>query len=60
VDRVLDPLDLSRSAGAAAAAEIRDAIVDGRLPPGQRLKEEQLARELGISRTPVREVLLML
>jgi DNA-binding GntR family transcriptional regulator len=60
VDRVLDPLDLSRSAGSAAAEQIRDAIVDGRLPPGQRLKEEQLARELGISRTPVREALLML
>jgi DNA-binding GntR family transcriptional regulator len=33
---------------------------DGRLPPGQRLKEEKLARELGMSRTPVREALLML
>lgn len=32
----------------------------GRLAPGQRLKEEELARELGMSRTPVREALLML
>ena len=39
---------------------IRHAIIDGRLPPGRRLKEEELARELGISRTPVREALLML
>ena len=39
---------------------IRDAIVDGRLEPGRRLKEEELARELGISRTPVREALLVL
>jgi len=60
VERVLDPLDLSRSAGAAAAEQIRDAIVDGRLEPGRRLKEEQLASELGISRTPVREALLVL
>lgn len=58
--RVLDPLVLSRSAGVAAAEQIREAIVDGRLEPGQRLKEEQLARELGISRTPVREALVML
>jgi DNA-binding GntR family transcriptional regulator len=39
---------------------IRQAILDGRLPPGRRLKEEELAQELGISRTPVREALLML
>lgn len=39
---------------------IRQAIVDGRLAPGQRLTEERLARELGISRTPVREALKVL
>lgn len=60
MNRVLEPLTLSRSAGAAAAEQIREAIVDGRLHPGERLKEEQLARELGISRTPVREALVML
>lgn len=60
MNRVLQPLTLSRSAGAAAAEQIREAIVDGRLHPGERLKEEQLARELGISRTPVREALVML
>ncbi|HJU46753.1 MAG TPA: GntR family transcriptional regulator [Gaiellaceae bacterium] len=60
MDRVLEPLTLSRSAGTAAAEQIREAIVDGRLQPGERLKEEQLARELGISRTPVREALVML
>jgi DNA-binding GntR family transcriptional regulator len=49
-----------RNASAAATELIREAIIDGRLPPGQRLKEEELARELGISRTPVREALLIL
>lgn len=39
---------------------IREAIIAGRLDPGQRLKEEELARELGMSRTPVREALLAL
>ena len=34
---------LVRNASAAAAELIRAAIVDGRLPPGQRLKEEELA-----------------
>ena len=51
---------LTRSASVAATELIRAAIIDGRLEPGRRLKEEELARELGISRTPVREALLVL
>src|SRR5437899_1197693 len=51
---------LVQNASAAATELIRQAIVDGRLEPGRRLKEEELARELGISRTPVREALLVL
>jgi DNA-binding GntR family transcriptional regulator len=57
---VRDRAPLVRNASAAATELIREAIIDGRLPPGQRLKEEELARELGISRTPVREALLIL
>jgi DNA-binding GntR family transcriptional regulator len=61
VERTLhDGTPLTRNASSAATELIRQAIVDGRLPPGRRLKEEELARELGISRTPVREALLML
>jgi DNA-binding GntR family transcriptional regulator len=51
---------LVRNASVAATELIREAIVDGTLEPGRRLKEEELARELGISRTPIREALLML
>ncbi len=51
---------LTKNASVAATEVIRQAILDGRLPPGRRLKEEELANELGISRTPVREALLML
>jgi len=51
---------LVQNASVAATELIRAAIVDGRLEPGRRLKEEELARELGISRTPIREALLML
>jgi DNA-binding GntR family transcriptional regulator len=32
-------------------------IANSRLKPGQRLKETELARELGVSRTPIREAL---
>lgn len=34
---------------------LREAIVSGVLKPGERLMEIQLAEELGVSRTPVRE-----
>jgi len=62
VARILDEGQppLTRNASVAATELIRQAIIDGRLVPGQRLKEEELARELGISRTPVREALLFL
>ncbi|MGB9885762.1 MAG: GntR family transcriptional regulator [Moorellales bacterium] len=36
---------------------LRDAIVNGTLAPGERLMEVQLAEELGVSRTPVREAI---
>ena len=40
-----------------AHAHIREAIITGRLAPGEVLKEASLAEEIGISRTPVREAL---
>ena len=36
---------------------LRNMIVDGRLPAGERISEVQLARQLGVSRTPLREAL---
>jgi DNA-binding GntR family transcriptional regulator len=43
-----------------AVDALRAAILDGRLPPGQRLKEIPLAEQLGISRGPIREALRLL
>ncbi len=37
--------------------EIKNMIMSGEIPPGTRIKEEELARRFGISRTPVREAL---
>lgn len=51
---------LVRNASMTVTELVRKAIVEGRVAPGERLKEEELARELGISRTPVREALLIL
>jgi DNA-binding GntR family transcriptional regulator len=36
---------------------LRDAIITGKLSPGERLMEIQLAEEMGVSRTPVREAI---
>lgn len=36
---------------------LRQAILRGQLKPGQRLMEIQLAKQLGVSRTPVREAI---
>ncbi len=36
---------------------LRDAIITCRFPPGRRLLENELAQQLGISRSPIREAL---
>jgi DNA-binding GntR family transcriptional regulator len=36
---------------------LRDAIWEGRIGRGERVREEEIARSLGVSRTPVREAL---
>lgn len=43
-----------------AYRRIRQAIVEGRYPPGHRLVEQRIAEELSLSRTPVREALHVL
>lgn len=39
---------------------LRQRIIDGTLPPGERLVEDRLAEETGVSRNPVREALRVL
>jgi DNA-binding GntR family transcriptional regulator len=47
-------------AGDAATTALRNAILDGTLEPGERLKEIELAQRLGISRTPIRRAISVL
>jgi DNA-binding GntR family transcriptional regulator len=42
------------------ADEIRQLILDGTLRPGERLTEDRLAEQLGVSRNPVREAIRVL
>lgn len=46
--------------GQAIARRVREAILDGRLSPGTRIRQEALARRFGVSRIPVREALRLL
>jgi len=47
----------TRSRGDFVYESLRDAISDGRIAVGERVREEEIARNLGVSRTPVREAL---
>jgi DNA-binding GntR family transcriptional regulator len=52
-----NPGDVSLPRGEHAYRALRQSIKDGQLVPGTRLREVELAAQLGISRTPVREAL---
>lgn len=53
---ISQPLPLAKM----AHERLRDSILNGQLQPGEIYNEVALAKELGISRTPVREALLEL
>ena len=53
----VDSVNGHRPLGDLVCQRLRDAIIDGRLQPGQWLRQEALAQELGISQMPVRDAL---
>ena len=58
-DLALTPVRYRNMAEQIATA-LRQAIADGKLRPGTRLLEVQIAREMGTSRAPLREALIQL
>lgn len=50
----------SRTLVDTVVEQLRDSILSGRFAPGERLVEAELARELAISRGPIREALALL
>lgn len=50
----------SEVASQRVADAVADRIMAGKLKPGQRIKQDELAVELGVSRIPVRDALRML
>lgn len=59
-DGASEDRDLPESLVDVAGRRIRDAILSGGLTPGQKIVEETLCADLGISRAPVREALRLL
>ena len=59
IERRLEPINLDsyQPLREAVCESLRNAIRTGKLEPGERLMEVQLAEELGISRTPIREAI---
>ncbi len=55
-----DGLSAAGDATDYAHTQVRDAILQGRLAPDEEFSQVRLARELGVSRTPLREALRML
>jgi DNA-binding GntR family transcriptional regulator len=55
----LEPL-VHESLKSKVARSLRAAIQTGQLEPGQRLVEEEIAHQLGVSRVPVREAIRVL
>jgi DNA-binding GntR family transcriptional regulator len=56
----LAPISRPMTLKAHVYSLLREAIVGGKYKPGSRLNESQLARELNISRIPIREALMQL
>ncbi|MBV6510638.1 MAG: GntR family transcriptional regulator [Ignavibacteriales bacterium] len=42
------------------ASLVRDSVIEGKLKPGGRVTEDEIAGSLGVSRTPIREAFLQL
>jgi DNA-binding GntR family transcriptional regulator len=57
-----DPAPTAKEANTTEriAAHLRAAILGGEIPPGSRIRQEEIAERLGTSRLPVREALRML
>jgi DNA-binding GntR family transcriptional regulator len=56
-DQLIDRFANVGNAAETAYAVLREAIVTNTLKPGTRLRADELAKKLGVSKTPVREAL---
>jgi DNA-binding GntR family transcriptional regulator len=57
MSETIESLSEHRTLSDTVFHRLRDAVIDGRLAPGQWLRQEALAQEFGLSQMPVREAL---
>ena len=59
---MLSELNIKKRGNAVemVARELRNTILSGKLKPGQNLRQEAIAQELGVSRAPVRDAIRLL
>lgn len=57
---VFVPLGETQSRSDLVVEAIKAAVISGRIKPGEMLIERRIAEELGVSKTPVREALIVL
>lgn len=57
LDEIIDRYSNFGNAAQTAYAVLREAIVTSTLAPGTRLRADELAKRLGVSKTPIREAL---
>jgi len=57
MDSIFKPMDDKTSLHILVYNQLKELIISGKLKPGERLMEYELARELNISKTPIREAI---
>src|SRR5690606_38570745 len=55
-----EPVEVPSTLRSHVLKQLRESIVSGHYKPGERLNESRIARELNISRIPIREALSQL
>ena len=60
LELLVDPLGDVPNLGERVLRRLRELLVAGTLPSGTRLRQRELAKQLGVSQTPVRDSLLQL
>ena len=57
MESIFKPMDDKTSLHILVYKQLKELIISGKLKPGERLMEYELARELNISKTPIREAI---
>ena len=57
MENIFKPMDDKTSLHILVYTQLKELIISGKLKPGQRLMEYEIAKKLNISKTPIREAI---